>query len=77
MTSMSEWISTRDRLPEVIEDIWDRNVKNAVLIYTPVDNMIRVAWYVRFGWIIPTSRTGWQHMTYRVSHWMPLPKEEE
>ena len=40
------WIHADARMPEPIKTPRDRDMENAVLLYTPVDGMINVGWYL-------------------------------
>ena len=71
------WISTDDKMPDRVQlALTDRH--NAVLAYTPVDDMIRVAWYLGEDWrhcdewVVPSARSGRSRLLRHVSHWMPM-----
>ena len=74
-----EWIDAKCALPEPIHP--DKRCRyNSVLVYTPWDDMIRVAWYLGkdyrgiHTWIVPSARNGYKYLTQTVSHWQTLPK---
>lgn len=78
------WIHAAARLPEPIEDAGWRDMRNAVLIYTPVDGMIHVGWYLGLDyrghhqWITATATDrSYQHCTKKVILWMPVPLPED
>ena len=67
---MGEWIDVNERLPA-------DGVK--VLVYTPVDDAIRIGWHVHPGWPgcrewqLVTAMNSRQTLTKKVAYWMPLP----
>lgn len=74
------WIHADARMPEPIKTPRDRDMENAVLLYTPADGMINVGWYLgpdyrgRPQWITATATDrSYQCYTKRVSLWMPVP----
>lgn len=75
------WIDIKGQPPPVLETPMDRTPENALLLYTPVDGMVRVGWCIedriynpRPQFITTNSRTAYQRLTARVSHWMHVPK---
>lgn len=75
----SGWIDADEQLPTPVQFcLCDRS--NAVLAYTPGDDMIRVAWYLgkdwrgHHKWIVPSARNGYHYLTQRVTYWCPLPE---
>lgn len=80
----SNWISVADQYPEPILMPTNRTTDNAVLIFTPVDGMMHVGWYLgtdwrgRPDWITATA-TGrsYQCLVKRVTHWMKILKPQE
>lgn len=66
---METWIKTSEQLPEM---------RTPVLVFTPADQAMRVAWREpddyrgHVVWMMLRAHTA-SWLTYRVSHWMPLP----
>lgn len=76
-----EWIDANVHSPTPLSDPKERNEDNALLLYTPVDGMVRVGWYIegrrynpRPRFITTNARTAYQGLTARVTHWMYVPK---
>lgn len=77
------WIHADERMPEPIDDPRLRSMENAVLLFTPVDGMVHVGWYLgtdyrgRPEWITATATDrSYQHCTKRVTQWMSVPFPE-
>lgn len=75
-----DWVCCSDQMPEPIETPMDRDMENAVLLYTPVDGMVNVGWYLgpdyrgRPQWITATATDrSYQTSVKRVTLWMPVP----
>lgn len=76
-----EWFSVNKKLPkEHNYPYGDDDMKDAVLIYTPVDGYMHVGWYAgkdyrgRDKWHTLSAMRSYQICTKKVSHWTYLPK---
>lgn len=78
--AVPKWISVKDRLPESASPAYENDMRNAVLVYTPVDGYVHIGWYVRKDyrgrdvWHTLSAMRSHQTLTKKVSHWMPLPE---
>ena len=67
---MTDWIDVNERLPED---------GKYVLLYTPVDDKIRIGWHVHPAWgmcnewALITAMNSHQTLTKKPSHWCELP----
>ncbi len=75
---MSEWISVRERLPELNERVlgFEKNTVNKNMVYT-CDTVIEVCHRAHMcygGWINDAGFSiGERPFDVEVTHWMPLP----
>jgi len=67
-TSMSEWISVKDRLPEMGVSVLGMTKKNPFCGYAPA-----VVVRLKNGW----SQDALHEYVTNVTHWMPLPAPPE
>lgn len=81
LVSVQEWFLVNDRLPKEHDYPYcDDDMKDAVLIYTPVDGYMHVGWYAgkdyrgRDKWHTLSAMRSYQICTKKVSHWAYLPK---
>jgi len=79
-SQIPRWISVEERLPENIAPVYEHDMNNAVLLYTPVDGYVHIGWYVRRDyrgrdvWHTLSAMRSHQTLTKKVTHWMPLPE---
>ena len=77
------WISVKVAKPTPIHRECDRNKHLPVLLYARKDDSIYVGWYVGEDYrgidcyISRTSMSSYQHITKKITHWMPRPKTPE
>jgi hypothetical protein len=79
------WISVKDGKPPSIREPRYRDAFRPVFLYTKKDNSVYVGWYLGEDYrgidcyISRTSMKSYQHITKKITHWMPLPElpEEE
>ena len=73
------WHCTKQEMPKPLETPMDRCTENALLMYTPVDGMVRVGWYLGLDyrnhhkWITATANHSYQVCQKRVTYWMSVP----
>lgn len=79
---MSEWISVKERLPEINERVLvlEKNTENENMVYT-CDTTIEVCYRADMcvgGWIDDAGfALGERFYDVEVTHWMPLPEIPE
>ena len=77
------WISVKVAKPTPIHRECDRNEHPPVLLYARKDDSIYVGWYVGEDYrgidcyISRTSMSSYQHITKKITYWMPRPKTPE
>lgn len=78
------WHYAKQEMPKPLETPMDRCTENALLIYTPVDGMVRVGWYLGLDyrgcpkWITATATDrSYQCCQNRVANWTPVPLPED
>ena len=73
------WHPAEQEMPKPLETPMDRCTENALLIYTPVDGMVRVGWYLGLDyrnhhkWITANANYSYQVCQKRVTYWTPVP----
>ena len=74
------WISVKDGKPPSIREPRHRDAFRPVFLYTKKDNSVYVGWYLGEDYrgidcyISRTSMKSYQHITKKITHWMPLPE---
>ena len=74
------WISVKDRLPGELKDLSLRKTQKPVLLYAEKDGAIYVGWYCGRDYrgidcfISRTSMNAYQHITKKITYWMPMPE---
>ena len=74
------WISVKDRKPPSIREPRYRDAFRPVFLYTKKDNSVYIGWYLGEDcrgidcYISRTAMTSYQHITKKITHWMPLPE---
>ena len=73
---MAEWISVKDRLPEVYEEVLVFAVDRGDLSDEPVYALTAMREYRTFNGPVKSWIQPWQYFNanYKVTHWMPLPE---
>lgn len=77
--TVQRWIPVSERLPKE-SGFWFDDMKEALLIYTPVDGCMHIGWYIgkdwrgRDTWNVLTVMRSVQTCKKKVTHWMPLPE---
>lgn len=68
---MAEWISVKDRLPELIPSKGTRAYSDAVLVWTSGRKAMVAIWD---GIDFLCAMSFWEAWGEEITHWMPLPK---
>lgn len=75
---MTEWISTKERMPDKTGDyfvIWDTG-KVAILLFNS-ENYLYTTWYSMRNKFLYFDQKGDFHPTDRIAYWMPIPEVPE
>lgn len=73
---MSEWISVKDRLPELRDDQYPS--KDVLVVVNDEHKSMYVAYYTTYGeWEVQETGCGCCSKDIKPTHWMSLPKPPE
>lgn len=74
------WISVKDRKPPAIHEARFRKENDPVLLLAGKQRAVYVGWYIGEDYrgidcyISRTSLNAYQHITRKITHWMPMPE---
>lgn len=68
---MAEWISVKDRLPELISHNGTRAYSDAVFVFTTGKKVMAAVWD---GTQFIFAKSFWEAWGEEITHWMPLPE---
>lgn len=83
MPTLGCWISVKDRKPPAIPGERFREENDPVLLLAGKQRAVYIGWYIGADYrgidcyISRTSLNAYQHITRKITHWMPLPSTAE
>ena len=71
---MREWISVKDRLPELSNKDFDERFSEDVLVYDPKEGILRAARHEDIGWWEESLGYNDGCQVLNPTHWMEMPE---